>query len=190
VEQGPTSAECGEKREERGLLISNSEFESPGFTLIEMVVIIVILSMVAIIVLPLLPSTDSANLRNSARRLSTVIRYLGDQSVTTKSPYRMKIDLTDNLLVVKKIVNGEETAPDDPFFSRKFLADGVSIEDIETPRLGKTGEGIINVDFGVAGLGEFIAIHLQGAKGGHFTLTAFPYGGKVKVQEGYQEITP
>jgi general secretion pathway protein H len=160
-----------------------------GFTLIEMVVVIIIISLVAAIVIPLLPTTDTSNLRSSARRLSTVIRYLGDRAVTTKSTYRMQLDLTDNTLNIKKIVNGEEATPEDPFFSRKFLADGVNIEDIETPRLGKTGEGVINIDFGVAGLGEFIVIHLKGGKGDHFTVTAFPYGGKVEVREGYQEIT-
>jgi general secretion pathway protein H len=159
-----------------------------GFTLIEMMVIIVIISLVTAIVLPLLPSTDSSNLRDSARRLSTVIRYLGDRAVTTKGAYRMQLDLTDNTLNIKKIVGGEETAPEDPFFSRKFIADGVIIEDIEIPRLGKTGEGVINIDFGVAGLGDFIVIHMKGAKGDHFTVTAFPYGGKVQIQEGYQEI--
>jgi hypothetical protein len=101
----------------------------------------------------------------------------------------MQLDLTDNSVTVKKIVNGEETTPEDPFFSRKFLAEGVIIEDVEVPRLGKLGEGTVNADFGVAGLGEFVIIHLKGAKGDHFTVTAPPYGGKVEVLEGYQEIT-
>ncbi|HEX2770132.1 MAG TPA: type II secretion system protein [Geobacteraceae bacterium] len=159
-----------------------------GFTLIEMTVVIVIISLVALLVLPLLPSSDAANLRSSARRLSTVIRYLGDRSVTTKSQFRLQVDLTDNRISVKKIVNGEEMAPEDPFFARNFLADGVTIEDVETARMGKLGEGVVNVDFGVAGLGDFIVFHLKGAKEGHFTVTALPYGGRVEVLEGYQEM--
>jgi len=159
-----------------------------GFTLIEMTVVIVIISLVALLVLPLLPSSDAANLRSSARQLSTVIRYLGDRSVTTKTHYRMQVDLTDNRISVKKIVNGEETAPEDPFFARKFLADGVTIEDVETARQGKLGEGAVDVDFGVAGLGDFTVIHLKGAKESHFTVTALPSGGRVEVLEGYQEM--
>lgn len=172
----------------RALRLAPCSCSHSGFTLLEMLVVIVILSLVVAIVLPLMPASDASHLRDSARRLSTVIRYLGDRSVTTKSPYRMQLDLTENTLTVKKIVNGEEAAPEDPFFSRKFLADGVSVEDIETPRLGKTSEGVINIDFGVAGLGEFTIIHLKGANGDHFTVIAYPYGGRVKVQEGYQEI--
>jgi len=159
-----------------------------GFTLIEMVVVLVIISLVALLVVPRLPSTDAANLRTSARSLGAVIRYLGDRSVTTKTPYRMTLDLTDNAITVKKIVNGEETAPDDPFFARKLLAEGVTIEDVEIPRLGKLGEGAVTVNFGVAGLGEFIMIHLKGAKDHHFTVTAIPDGGRVEVLEGYQEM--
>ncbi|HLO25686.1 MAG TPA: prepilin-type N-terminal cleavage/methylation domain-containing protein [Geobacteraceae bacterium] len=158
-----------------------------GFTLIEMAVVIVIISLVAMLVLPLLPSTDAASLRSSARSLAAVVRYLGDRSVTTKSPYRMLLDLTDNTITVKKIVNGEEVAPEDPFFARKFLADGVTIEDVEVPRLGKVGEGVVSMDFGVSGLGDFTIIHLKGVKESHFTITALPGGGRVDVREGYQE---
>jgi general secretion pathway protein H len=159
-----------------------------GFTLIEIVVVVAILSLAALLVIPLLPSTDAANLRSSARRLSAVIRYLGERSVTTKIPYRMRLDLTDNTITVKKIENGEETAPDDPFFARKLLADGVTVEDVEIPRLGKLGVGEVTVDFGGRGLEEFIVIHLKGGKENRFTVMAFPGGGKVRVLEGYQEV--
>ena len=159
-----------------------------GFTLVELAVVIVIISLAAFIVLPLLPSTDAANLRTSARSLAAVIRYLGDRSVTTKVPYRMQVDVTGNSITVKKIVNGEETPPDDPFFSRRFLGDRVTVEDVEIPRLGKLGEGMVDVDFGVAGLGEYIVIHLKGEKESHFTVTALPGGGRVEVLEGYQEM--
>ena len=159
-----------------------------GFTLLEMVVVVAILSLLVVIVLPLLPSSEVSALSDSARRLSALVRYLGDQSVTTKSLYRMQLDLSDNTVAIKKIVNGVEREPEDPFFSRRVMAQGVNIEDIETPRLGKTGDGTINVDFGAAGLGEFMIIHLRGRGGDHFTVTAIPYGGKVEVQKGYQEM--
>ena len=159
-----------------------------GFTLIEMAVVIVIISLAAMLVLPLLPSTDAANLRTSARSLAAVVRYLGDRSVTTKNHYRVRLGLTDNTITVKKIVNGEEVPPEDPFFARKILADGVTIEDIEISRLGKLSEGEVHVDFGAAGLGDFIVIHLKGVKESHFTITALPGGGRVETREGYQEM--
>jgi general secretion pathway protein H len=159
-----------------------------GFTLIEMIVVIVVLSLVTLLVWPLLPSTDATSLRQSARTLATVIRYLGDTSVTTKTAYRMECGLTDGTVTVEKIVDGKATSPDDPFFSRKILAEGVTIEDVEIPRLGKLTEGTVDIDFGVAGLGEFTIIHLKGANKGHYTLTAYPEGGRVQIAEGYQEM--
>ncbi len=159
-----------------------------GFTLVELAVVIVVLCLAALLVLPLLPSTDAANLRSSARSLAAVVRYLGDQAITTKSTYRMLLDLTDNTITVRKIVNGEETAADDPFFARRMPAEGVTVEDVEIPRLGKIAEGVIAMDFGVSGLAEFTIIHLKGVKGGEYTITALPGGGKVEVLEGYQEM--
>ena len=152
--------------------------------------VVTILALAAAIVLPLLPSTSAGSLRGSARRLATVIRYLGDRSVTTKSHYRMHLDMGENAVSVKKISDGEEKEPEDPFFSRRIIDEGVTIEDIEVPRLGKTSEGVLDIDFGVAGLADFAVIHLKGANEEHFTVTALPYGGKVEVAEGYQEMKP
>ena len=163
-------------------------FRPNGFTLVELVVVIVVLSLVTLLVWPLLPSTDATNLRHSARQLATVIRYLGDRSVTTKTVYRLELGVTDGTVTVKKVVDGKVEAPDDPFFSRRILADGVVLEDVAIPRLGKLTEGTVTVNFGAAGLGEFMIVHLKGAGDGHFTLTAYPEGGKVELAEGYQDM--
>jgi general secretion pathway protein H len=158
-----------------------------GFTLLEMAVVIVIISMAALLVIPLFPSTNAADLRMSARSLAAVIRYLGDRSVTTKTQYRLHLDVTGSNIAVRKSGNKEETAPDDPFLNRQILTDGVTLEDVEVPRLGKLARGDVAMDFGVAGLGEFTVIHLQGTKGNHLTITAFPNGGRVSVLDGYLE---
>jgi Tfp pilus assembly protein FimT len=155
----------------------------------ELVVVIAILALSAAIVIPLLPASDSANLKNSARKLATLVRYLGERSVTTKTGYRLVVDLNGSRITVKKMVGGEEATPEDPFLSRSVLAEGVGIEDVELQGLGKVSEGSVNVEFGFAGLGEFMAIHLKGAKGDHFTVTALPGGGRVETLEGYQEMT-
>jgi general secretion pathway protein H len=161
-----------------------------GFTLIEMVVVIAIIAMAALLVLPRLPSTDTSNLRGSARSLAAMIRYLGDKSITSKSAYRLQLNLADSSLAVRKVVNGEESTDSDPFFSRRILADGISIEDVRIPRLGKLSTGEVTVGFGPSGLEDFVIIHLKGSRDNHFTVTAYPQNGKVKVGEGYQEVEP
>jgi len=154
------------------------------------VVVITILSLVALLVLPRLPSTDAANLRSSAKSLAAAIRYLGDRSVTAKTVYRMHLNLTDGTVAISSMgPQGEELPPGDNFLGRKFLADGIVIEDVEVPRLGKVSTGEVVIAFGGAGLEEFLTVHLQGTRGNHFTVAAFPQNGKVKVLEGYQETT-
>lgn len=163
---------------------------SGGFTLIELVVVLAILATVALLVFPRLPSTDATNLRGSARALAATIRYTGDKAVTAKSAYRLRINLTDNRLAVIKMVNGEESTDSDPFFSRQILADGINVEDITIPRLGKISAGEVTVNFGPGGLEDFVVFHLKGSHDNHFTVTAYPQNGKVKVEEGYREAGP
>lgn len=160
-----------------------------GFTLIELMVVIAILSIVVLMVLPRLPSTEAGKLRSSARSLASTIRFLGDRAVTAKSVYRLHLNLNDSTVVVKKFTAaGEETTPDDPFLSKRFIDAGITIEDVITPRLGKTSDGEVIVTFGLGGLAEFMIVHLKDGKDGHFTVIAYPNSGKVKVEEGYQEV--
>lgn len=161
---------------------------SAGFTLIELMVVIAILSMVVLVVLPRLPSTESGKLRSSARSLASGIRFLSDQAVTTKSIYRMHLSLADSTIVVKKLTaGGEETTADDQFLNKRFIAEGITIEDVIIPRLGKVADGEVIVHFGPGGLGEFTTVHLKGNSSEHYTVTAYPNNGKVKVEQGYQE---
>jgi general secretion pathway protein H len=171
--------------------LSKENRRQGGFTLMEMVLVIVILSMVTILVLPRLPSTEGTELRTSARSLAAAIRYLGDLSITSKAPHRLHFNLTDGTITItRKNDDGEDVPPEDTFLGRQFLADGVTLEDVELQRLGKVSSGEVLVDFGVGGLEEFVSIHLKGSGGGQFTIDAFPQSGKVKVFEGYREAAP
>jgi general secretion pathway protein H len=160
-----------------------------GFTLIELMVVIAILSIVVLVVLPRLPSTEAGKLRSSARSLASTIRFLGDRAVTAKSIYRLHLNMNDSTVAVKKFTAaGEETTPDDPFLGKRFIDEGITIEDVTMPRLGKTSDGEVIVTFGLGGLEEFMIVHLKDAKDGHFTVIAYPNSGKVKVEDGYQEV--
>lgn len=159
-----------------------------GFTLIELMVVITILSIVVLVVLPRLPSTESGKLRSSARTLASAIRFLSDQAVTTKNIYRMHLNLSDSTIVVKKLTaEGEETAADDQFLNKRFIAEGITIEDVTIPRLGRVADGEVIVTFGPGGLAEFTIVHLKGNSSEKYTVVAYPNSGKVNVAEGYQE---
>jgi general secretion pathway protein H len=170
-------------------LTSTSALTS-GFTFIELMVVIAILSMLALLVFPRLPSGDSSNLRSSARSLATLIRYLGDTAITTKGRYQLRAVMGENTLSVTRQSGGEATSANDPFFNRRFLADGITISDVVIPRLGRVNSGEVLIDFTAEGLGEVVTFHLKGTSDKSFTVMAFPHNGKVTVAEGYQELTP
>lgn len=157
-----------------------------GFTLIEMVVVIVILSIIALLVYPKLPSVGDGDLRTSARSIAATIRYLEDLAITTRSSYRMRFNLDDATLVVKKIgADGSEQTADDLLLSRKILAEEIRISDVTSSRLGKISIGEVNLDFGPLGLREFVSIHLLSPKGHYYTVQAYPRSGRVKVFDNY-----
>lgn len=163
---------------------------SSGFTLIELMVVLVLLSLTAALIVPRLPSTEAMELKSSARSLASLLRYLGERSIGSKNIYRLHINFQENSIkVTRKLANGDEAPPEDPLLSRKALAEGIVITDLQSPRLGTVAEGEVLIDFGAAGLSEFVTLHLHSPKGESFTVTGYPQGGKVKILSGYQEVT-
>lgn len=158
-----------------------------GFTLIELVVVLVIISIVALLVYPKLSPTSQSDLRSAARSLAATIRYVEDRGVATKNVYRMKINLDEASFSVTQISSdGSEEAADDVELRKKMvLAEGISIADVNTSRLGKVAAGEVDLDFGPMGLGEFISIHLRTQNGSYFTVQAYPRSGRVKVFDNY-----
>ncbi|MBT0664032.1 type II secretion system GspH family protein [Geobacter pelophilus] len=161
-----------------------------GFTLIEMVVVLVILAMTMLLVLPRLPDTSGAALKRSARTLASTMRYVRDQVTVTRLVHRLRFLPGEGKITITTLPpGGTETSSQDPFLNRQILVDGVTVSDIEIPRLGKVSSGELIIDIGPAGVADITLIHLKGAEGRQMTVTAFPYGGQVKVEEGYREIS-
>jgi len=158
-----------------------------GFTLIEMMVVIVIIAVCAAIVIPRLPAPEATRLRSSARNLATAIRFMNDQAIITKGQYTLQLSLTENSTQISKLsASGEELPPDDQFMNHRLVEEGISIEDVTVPQLGRVSEGEVIIPFGPGGNQDGITIHLKGGEK-HLTIIAYPSGGKVKVLEGYQE---
>jgi general secretion pathway protein H len=154
-----------------------------------MMVVIFIIAMAAAVVIPRLPSTEATRLKSSARNLASGIRFLNDQAVITKGVYRLKLNLAESsTTITRHSPTGDELPPDDQFMNRRLVEEGISIEDVTLPRLGKVSEGEVIIPFGPGGSPDCITIHLKGGEQ-RYTIISYPSGGKVKVFEGYQEVT-
>jgi general secretion pathway protein H len=153
----------------------------------EMMVVIAIIAIVAAVVIPHLPAPGGHKLKDSARNLATGIRFLNDQAIITKTVFRLELNLADNSSKICKLsATGDELPPDDQFMNRQLIEEGIIIEDVTVPQLGKVTEGEVVIPFGPGGNQDGIMIHLKEGEE-HYTIIAYPSGGKVKVLEGYQE---
>ncbi|MBU5614271.1 pilus assembly FimT family protein [Geomonas azotofigens] len=160
-----------------------------GFTLLELMVVIFIIALAAAIVLPRLPEPESTRLKSSARNLASGLRFLNDQAIITKKVYRLHLHLGENTTRITELSpSGEELQPGDQFMGRRLIEEGIDIEDVNLPTLGVVTEGEVIVPFGPGGVADGVTIHLKGGEK-HYTVTANPSGGKVTVQDGYQEVS-
>jgi general secretion pathway protein H len=159
-----------------------------GFTLIELAVVLAILGMILTIVMPRLPSSDSENLKISARTLASTLRYMQDRAATSKTGYILQFKPgTDLISIFETAADGSDKSPEDSLLRQRSIKEGIIVSDLMIPRLGKINEGQIRIPVGVAGIRDFTVVHLQSRDGKQWTVMAFPSSGKVKIYEGYQE---
>lgn len=159
-----------------------------GFTLIELVVVLAIIGMVMALVFPRLPSSESENLKVSARTLASTLRYLQDRAATGRTTYYLLMDPgTENIKVLEAAADDSEKEPGDTLLQERPIKEGIQVADVVIPRLGKVKEGQLRLTVGMGGLRDFVIIHLRSSDGNFWTVMAFPSSGKVKIYEGYQE---
>jgi len=164
-----------------------------GFTLIEIAIVMAIIGMVMLLVVPRLPSSDQENLKISARTLASTLRYLQERAATTKSQngyYLMLAPGTEAVKIFEIGGDGNSIEPADPLLQKSPVKEGITVADVRIPRLGKVIDGQLRIDVGVAGIRDFVTIHLRSEGGQFWTVMAFPSGGKVKDLEGYIEEPP
>ncbi|NTV49395.1 MAG: type II secretion system protein [Geobacteraceae bacterium] len=162
-----------------------------GFTLIEIAVVMAIIGMVLLLVVPRLPSSDQENLKISARTLASTLRYLQERAATSRTGYYVTLTPgTESLKIAEIGTDGSAKEPFDPLLRKSPIKDGIVVSDVRIPRLGKISDGQLRIDIGVAGVRDFITVHLRSTAGQFWTVMAFPSGGKVKAYEGYLEEPP
>lgn len=138
-----------------------------GFTLLEIVLVVFIISLFTALALPSFSNLGVGGLKNDAKKLASLLRYLNDSSIYTKKDLQLHFDFTEKT-VSWSGPEGEK--------SRELG----NITAVTLPSKGTIREGQVLVFFGPLGLGENIEITLN--KGEHEAkVTMNSLSGRVKI---------
>lgn len=159
---GKLQAADGKSPAARYLAVSN-----PGFTLLELIVVIFIVSLMLAVAVPSFTGIFDSKVKADAKRIASILRYLSDNAIATKDTFNLKVDLNNKLLSYK--------GPDEEKTERFD-----SISGIELQSKGFISAGEVIVFFGTAGASENFNILLKNDKSS-VTVSLNSLSGRVKI---------
>lgn len=161
---------------------------APGFTLLELAVVIFIIGLMLTLALPYLGGFRQAALKSQARRLAGRANYMFDEATGHKLVLRLIFDM-DN--------NGYAVAQLDPYAVKPVFAPDTSmsghpvrlpatirIRDVTVEGIGTINKGTIASTFYPEGYVDATVVHLEDASGDVMTLEISPLTGQVAIVNG------
>ena len=162
-----------------------SSSAAPGFTLLELAVVIFIMGLMLSVAMPYLGGFRQAALRSQARRLAGRATFMFDQANGHKLVMRLIFDL-DN--------NGYAVAQLDPYAIKPVFAPApgrpvmmpaaIRIRDVTVEGIGTVNRGMVATNFYPEGYVDATVIHLEDASGDVMTLEVSPLTGQVAIISG------
>lgn len=176
-----------ERPEERGDL-SSGRRNSPGFTFIELAVVLLIIGIVLVLAFPTLHRLGSNDLSLSARHLVRTVFFMAHQAAATKQVYRLNFDLDRNeYWATVGSPEGNFQPAEATLFKRTVLRAPVRFKDAVTAQDGKVSIGEVHTDFSPVGRVDKTILHLIGERDAEMTIVILPMLGKTRVYDGYFE---
>ncbi len=186
--RGPLSFRARPGAARAGLKRRTSASGAPGFTLLEIAVVIFIMGLVTTLAIPYLGGFHGAQLKSEARRLAGRANYLYDEAATQQVIYRMTFDLDHNLYYVTRL---DPYGPDSKFlpFSGPWgyavaMPPGLRLRDVSVEGIGGAKAGSISCQFYPEGYVDATVIHLDTVSGSVLTLSFNPLTGNVGIVSG------
>jgi general secretion pathway protein H len=161
---------------------------APGFTLLELAVVLFIMGLVMMIAMPYLGGLQASQLKSEARGLASRSNYLYQEAGAQKVLLRMVFDLDHNRYTVQRL---------DPFAAQPSfgpepgpagntvqLPPDVRLRDVWVQGAGGFRQGIISTQFYPSGVADAAVIHLVDEQGAVMTLAINPFNGRAAVARG------
>lgn len=161
--------------------------EPPGFTLVELAVVILILTVTFGLVLPKISSGLWQNdLKTSSRRLAGAVAQARTRAMVEGCIWTLMLDLKAGTFWTTAKVEDEVAEPEN--YEKRALAGEVRFMDVQKPQEGtKTSSGRTALRFQPKGLAEPAVIHLAGPGDRVQTLFVKAFNARVAIREGYLE---
>ncbi len=161
---------------------------APGFTLLEIAVVIFIMGLVMTLAIPYLGGFHGAQLKSEARRLAGRATYLYDEASNQQVIYRLTFDLDHNGYYVTRL---DPYAPNPKFFPFRgpwgdevVMPAGLVLRDVSVAGIGGAKDGSISCQFYPDGYVDATVIHLADISGQVLTLSFNPLTGSVGIVNG------
>ena len=162
--------------------------QSKGFTLIELTIVIVILGVMLSLIIPRLGELGEANLKRSARRLTSTIRFLKDESQARKAVFRLRFDVHEGRYWTEVMTQTADQTLEFKRYSSEMGSEG-SLSGQTTFRDVRVGSHPDDpyIQFTPDGWVEQAFIYLRDGSGRDFTLLVKPLSGDTELHDGYVE---
>ena len=161
---------------------------SPGFTLLEITIVLFIMAVITFLIVPKSTGYQHAQLRTAARELAGRETYLFDRAEAQKVVMRLIFDLDHNAYAVAKLdpyAQFPQFVPDPGYGSQPVnLGDAISIRDVTVGTLGTFDSGVVATEFYPSGYVDPTLVHLVDTHGTVMTLALNPLTGQVAIASG------
>jgi prepilin-type N-terminal cleavage/methylation domain-containing protein len=160
----------------------------PGFTLLELAVVIFIMGLMLSIAMPYLGGFRQAALKSQARRLAGRANYMFDEATGHKLVLRLIFDLDNNgyaaaqldPYAVKPVFAPDTTVSGHPV----MMPPDIRIRDVTVEGVGTLNRGVVVTNFYPEGYVDATVVHLEDASGDVMTLEFSPLTGQVAIISG------
>ncbi len=161
---------------------------APGFTLIELAIVIFIMGLMLSLTLPYLGGFRQAALRSQARRLAGRATYMFDEATGHKLVLRLIFDIDNNGYAAAQLdpyAVQPVFAPDNGVGDKPvMMPEAIRIRDVTVEGIGTVNRGVVATNFYPEGYVDATVVHLEDASGDVMTLEISPLTGQVAIIAG------